>query len=74
MLSFVETAIGLNVFFSICPKVVRRIPKSLRLYTRDLSDMGFHDFMITRDGKVKYVGNPLNSEQLMLVFTNTLNQ
>ena len=38
------------------------------------ADKRFHDFMITRDGKVKYVGNPLNSEQLMLVFTNTLNQ
>ena len=37
------------------------------------ADKRFHDFMISKDGRVKYVGNPLNGEQLMLVFKNTLN-
>lgn len=32
------------------------------------SDKRFHDFLISSDGKVKYVGNPLASEDLMSVF------
>lgn len=36
------------------------------------SDKRFHNFLISSDGKVKYVGNPLASEDLMSVFLNII--
>lgn len=35
-------------------------------------DKRFHNFLISGDGKVKYVGNPLANEQLMTIFLSVL--
>ena len=36
------------------------------------ADKRFHDFLINKNGKVLFIGNPLASDLLMTVFMNTL--
>jgi hypothetical protein len=36
------------------------------------ADKRFHDFLVDKNGKVLFIGNPLAGDQLMTVFMNTL--